>query len=383
MSIIIFLIILAVLILVHEFGHFIVAKKSGIRVDEFGLGFPPKIFGKKFGGTLYSINAIPFGGFVKIFGEDPVVEVDVAKSTLPEDAHQLHYGTSPPDDKSESFYYKPKWIQALVLVAGVSMNIIFAWLLISLGFFIGLPSPVGHSGFGTVQNSHLVITEVLPSSPAEKAGLKSGDIINIVSSKGDFALGQDLSPQNVQSIINDGDGKVEINYTRGNNYLGHVSLQTDNTIVSGKKAIGIAMDNIGTLKLPIHLALIQGALTTYLLTKSTVVGLGGFLWQIITFKSDFSQVSGPIGIVGVVSDAQTLGFVYLLSIIALISINLAVINILPFPALDGGRLLFIIIEFIIQKPISPSFVKRANLIGFSFLIILMLVVTGHDILKLL
>src|SRR3990167_677829 len=107
MSVIIFLIILAVLIFVHELGHFIVAKKSGIRVDEFGLGFPPKIFAKKFGGTTYTLNAIPFGGFVKIFGEDPHAEV------ISE------------EDKSTSFFYKPKWIQALVLVAGVSMNFVF------------------------------------------------------------------------------------------------------------------------------------------------------------------------------------------------------------------------------------------------------------------
>ena len=115
MNIIIFLIILVVLVLVHEFGHFIVAKKSGIRVDEFGLGFPPRIFGKKFGGTIYSINALPFGGFVKIFGENPA---DVAEGDL---------------DRARSMVGKPKWIQAAVLAAGVSFNIIFAWIVISLG----------------------------------------------------------------------------------------------------------------------------------------------------------------------------------------------------------------------------------------------------------
>ena len=124
MSIIIFIIALAILILVHEFGHFIVAKKSGIRVDEFGLGFPPKIIAKKFGETTYTLNAIPFGGFVKIFGEDP------------------HSNEITPENKNRSMYYKPKWIQALVLVAGITMNILFAWLLITIGFMAGLPTPV-------------------------------------------------------------------------------------------------------------------------------------------------------------------------------------------------------------------------------------------------
>jgi regulator of sigma E protease len=157
MSVIIFIIALAILILVHEFGHFIVAKKSGIRVDEFGLGFPPKIWGKKYGETEYTLNAIPFGGFVKIFGEDPTVEDETGAITAA--------------NKHRSMYYKPKWIQALVLVAGIAMNLLFAWFLISVGYAVGLPSPVEHSGFGTVENAHVVVIETLAKSPADVAGL--------------------------------------------------------------------------------------------------------------------------------------------------------------------------------------------------------------------
>ena len=164
MTVIIFILILAILILVHEFGHFIVAKRSGIRVDEFGLGFPPKIFAKNWGVTLYTLNAMPFGGFVKIFGEDAHTE-DISE-----------------EDKKTSFVNKPKWIQALVLVAGVTMNIIFAWLLISLGFIIGLPSPVEHNCLGQVTNSHLVVTVVLLVSPAEKAGVLPVDTLSYASS---------------------------------------------------------------------------------------------------------------------------------------------------------------------------------------------------------
>ena len=211
---------------------------------------------------MYTINAVPFGGFVKIFGED-------SKSPMSDIGENV--------DKERSFQYKPKWIQALVLVAGVFMNLIFAWLLISLGFMIGLSS----------------------------------------------------------------------------------------------------------LHLPIHLALVEGARATIFLTKGTILGLGSFLKNIILFKADFSEVSGIVGIAGIFSVATSLGFTHITSLVALISINLAVINLIPFPVLDGGRLLFVFIEGIIRRPMPVKVVKYANAVGFVFLLVLMVAVTGHDIFKLL
>jgi len=365
MGIIIFIISLAILILVHEFGHFIVAKKFGIRVDEFGLGFPPKIWGKTYGETTYTLNAIPFGGFVRIFGEDPHAE-EISE-----------------ENKSRSMLYQPKWIQALVLVAGVTMNILFAWILISIGFMIGLPSPVDHSGYGKVENAHVVVLNTLPGSPAEKAGLKSGDTIVSVSDGNMTLGGMNLTTDNISNLVNKSESPILFTYERGEDEPESVTINPDDTTVSGKRAIGIAMDKIGTLKLNPFLAIIEGARTTALLTANTVQGLGQFLWNIVTFKSDFSQVAGPIGIAGSVSDAKDLGVVYLLSIIALISINLAVINLIPFPALDGGRLFFILIEVIIRRPIPSTFVRWTNAIGFLLLLILMVVISGHDIFKLL
>lgn len=364
MSIIIFLIILALLILVHEFGHFIVAKKSGIRVDEFGLGFPPKIWSKKWGGTLYTLNAIPFGGFVKIFGEDS------------------HGNVLSLEEKETSFIYKPKWIQASVLVAGVTFNILLAWFLISLGYIVGVASPVEHSGFGTVRDIHLVITEVLQNSPAEKAGIKSGDSLKIISVGNSILDENDITPASVQDIISNSGGKeIKLTYVRGKGAPVSVSVTANNEIIQGKKAIGIAMDRIGVLRLPAHLALVEGARSTYFLTIGTAKGIINFITGIFTFRSDFSQVTGPIGIVGVVGDATKLGFSYLVTLTALISINLAIINLLPFPALDGGRLVFVIVEAVTRKPISPKFVRAAHFIGFSALIILMIVVSVHDLLK--
>jgi len=348
MGIIIFIVSLAILVLVHEFGHFIVAKKAAIRVDEFGIGFPPRVWGKKMGETVYSVNWIPFGGFVKIFGEDPILEISE-------------------EHKPKSFYHKPRWIQALVLVAGVAMNIIFAWLLISLGYMIGLPAPAGPG----VSGPHLVITEILPNSPAEKAGLQVGDTID-----------GNVTPESFRNLVSQSQ-HVVISYHYGNSGEKTVTVTPDTTTVPGQRAIGIAMDEIGTLKLSIPTALIEGVKTTWFLTENTAIGLGQFLWGIVTFHSDFSQVAGPVGIAGTVSSAASLGFVYVLSLVALISINLAIINLVPFPALDGGRLLFVVIEAVIRRPISPKVVQWANSVGFALLIILMVIVTTHDILKLL
>ncbi len=365
MGIIIFIISLAILILIHEFGHFIVAKKSGIRVDEFGLGFPPKIFAKRLGETLYTLNAIPFGGFVKIFGEDPHSE-DITE-----------------ENKSRSFYYKPKWIQALVLIAGVTMNIIFAWLLISLGFMLGLPSPVEHAGLGKVENAHVVVVNVLQGSPAEKAGLRSGDSITKIASGNQTIESQSITPSDVTLFIQKSTNPViQLTYTRGNQSPKTVDITPSTRILPGKRALGVGLDDIGILRLPVHLALIEGAHATALLTANTAIGLGHFLWTVVTFHSDLSQVSGPVGIAKTVGQAQDLGFVYLLSLVAIISINLAVINLIPFPALDGGRLLFVAIEAIIRRPIPAGFVRWTNAIGFGLLLILMLVITGHDIIKL-
>lgn len=364
MSILIFIIILAILVFVHELGHFLVAKKSGIRVDEFGIGFPPKIFSKEWRGTLYTLNAIPFGGFVKIFGEDS------------------HNENISEDNKSVSFVYKPKWIQATVLVAGVTFNLIFAWIIISLGFMIGLPTPTDYDGLGKVSDVKLTITEVLANSPAQRAGLISGDIIVGVSNdKVSYSLNE-ISPEKVTSVVSDETTKsVHVEYKRGKEDIKKVDIIPEKNS-EGRKIVGIAMDSVGIIRLPIHPALFEGGRTTINLIKETVIGLSKFFLDIFRFNSDFSKVSGPVGIAKVVGEARTLGFIYLLSITAIISINLAVINLLPFPALDGGRLLFVFIEAIIRRPISPKFVNYANTVGFAFLILLMIVVTTNDIIKL-
>jgi len=364
MSILIFIIILAVLIFVHELGHFITAKKAGIRVDEFGIGFPPKILTLfKMGETSYTLNLIPFGGFVKIFGENPDDE-----------------SISGPD-KSRSFVNKPKSIQILVLAAGVLFNIIFAWLLLSSGFIFGIPAPAGYSDTVAIENPKLLITGVSQGSPASSAQLKSGDEILSLST-GKVTL-EKLSPESVKEfIVNHDTEELTLNYRRGN-IESEVLLTPASGILGNQRAIGISMDIVGILKLPLHLALWEGARTTYAITKATTIGLGMFVYQAFMGNSDLSQITGPVGIVGIVGDITQLGFIYLVSFTALISINLAVINLIPFPALDGGRILFVIIEAIKGSRINPKVANTLNSIGFALLIVLMIVVTYNDIFNLI
>jgi regulator of sigma E protease len=374
MSVIIFLIILAILVLVHEFGHFIVAKKSGIRVDEFGLGFPPRIFGwkPKNSETTYSLNIIPFGGFVKIFGENP-----------DKDSIEGH-------DSKRSMVHKPKYIQVAVLLAGIIFNIIFAWLLISFGFMMGLPSSLAGDQGQVIENSHVVVTSILATSPAGHANFKIGDKILFVSAgvqsaknpHPDVIQGDQVTISNVQKIIADHQNDTLLFLDQRGNQNISVSVVPAKGIVPGKKAIGISMDNIGTLKLPFFKALWKGAFLTYDLTKLTAISIVQFIYHAIIGKADFTQVTGPVGIAGIVGDAQQLGFIYLLSFTAFISINLAVLNLIPFPALDGGRVLFVLIESLKRSPIKPQIANAINTIGFALLILLMIVVTYHDILRL-
>ncbi|MEK7471302.1 MAG: site-2 protease family protein [Patescibacteria group bacterium] len=383
MSIIIFIIILLVLVLVHEFGHFFTAKKFGIRVDEFGFGFPPKLFSFKKGETEYSFNLLPLGGFVKIFGEnvDEADFVEVGFLDKKETSEKIELA-------KRSLANKPKWQQAIVLFAGIFANFLLAWILFSIGFMSGLPTSVGSEVAGyKLQDVHLVIVSILPKSPAENAGLKIGDkIINIQSlpaggvSGGNFTTY--INPEIIKDFIVSGKGKeIDIGYIRGKNSevnIAKVSPKENN----GQFTIGISMDEIGTAKLPFFTALWEGMKLNWFMIKNTAVGLYTLIKEGIQGKGSFASVTGPVGIVGIVGDAYQFGFVYLLSFTALISINLAIINLIPFPALDGGRLFFLLIEKIKGSRISPKIANTVNMIGFGILILLMVVITFHDVAKL-
>lgn len=362
--------------LVHEFGHFFTAKRFGIRVDEFGFGFPPKIFGFKKGETEYTFNLLPLGGFVKIFGES-FEEADFVEVGFLGDEEKKK------NDLSRSFVHQARWKQALVLVAGVIANFLLAWVLFSFSFMSGLPTSVNEEFSNyNLSDVNLVIVSVLPDSPAEKAGLKTGDKIISLHS-GENKIESDISPEVLKSfIVSYGKNKIEMDYVRGKNTEIKKAEIMPVLNQENKPSIGITMDQIGVAKLPVFKAFKEGMLLTASMTKSTALGLFALIRDGIRGEGSMSAVTGPIGMVGIVGDAYQFGFVYLLSFAALISVNLAIINILPFPALDGGRLLFLIIEKIKGSPIKAKFANMANMIGFSLLIIFMLFITYHDIVKL-
>ena len=373
MTIVLFLIILSVLVFVHELGHFISAKRAGIRVDEFAIGFPPRIYGKKVGETVYSLNLIPFGGYVKIFGEDGEENADLTQTNV--DMMQIAE-----TDSARKFTSKPRYIQALVLVSGILGNIVFAWLLISVSFMSGIPSSVDGRYASEVQNPRLTIATVLPDSPAGKAGLKSGDVV--LSLKDGTRVFSGSESESAREFIGESKGILHIEYARGET-PSVVDVEPVRGIVAGKPAIGIGLETIGTVRFGVFRSLYEGALTTWDILREVTYGLLGFIKEAVLGQADLGSISGPVGIAGLVGEARVLGWVYLLSFTAFISLNLAVINLLPIPALDGGRLLFLAIEGIIRRPIPVKFTRAVNTGGFILLIAFMLFITYRDIVKLL
>ncbi|MEI8174963.1 MAG: site-2 protease family protein, partial [bacterium] len=260
----------------------------------------------------------------------------------------------------------------------------------------GLPTSVGSEPAGYKLNDvKLTIVSVLAKSPAEKAGLKSGDKIvsldTFSNTKNSSEILDDgnnyvseINPDTLKSfIVSHGDKEINIGYMRGKSKdINYAKLTPITNSADSKPSIGISMDMIGTAKLPIFMALKEGMSLTLFVTKGTVVGLYTLISEVIRGKGSLSSVTGPVGMVGIVGDAYEFGFSYLLSFAALISINLAIINLLPFPALDGGRLFFLLIEKIKGSRLNPKFANTANMIGFGILILLMVVVTFHDIVKL-
>jgi len=362
MSIVIFIVVIVALIVVHEFGHFVAAKLSGMRVDEFGLGYPPRAFTfAKKGETAYTLNWLPFGGFVKIYGENGE-----------------EGGISDP----RSFSARPRILQAIVLVAGVTMNLLFAYVLITGALLLGTPRALSPEEIVSAHTVELAVASVLPSSPAEQAGLLPGD--SIVSAHSAMSEWKDVDPKSFSTFIaNSGGNSVVLTVKRNGEEQSLIAQPRTGLAITDQSryALGVEVATIGTVSLSFIEALREGVALTWSATTMTVVGLLDFFYGIFTLSADLSQVAGPIGIAGVVGSASLQGVSYLLSIMAIISINLAIINLIPIPALDGGRLLFVIIESVIRRPIKASVTQAINGIGFLLLILLMLVVSVHDIFK--
>lgn len=366
MNIILFIFVLGILVFVHELGHFLFAKLFKIRVDEFGFGYPPKMF-KIFTwrGTKFTMNWIPFGGFVKIFGE----------------THSDEELTE--EEKKVNLIYKPRWQQSLVMFGGILFNVIFAWFLFTIIFTSGVKSPIAQAPESYVFDSaDMTITGVMVDSPANRFGLEQGDIIKeYYNDNESFIPDLDIEAQEkLASFINNtgeqGD-KIGFVVLRGDE-IKNIIVEPERGVLGDNYAIGISLQTIGDLKLPFHQAIVYAGKNTIHVTVSI---LKGFI-SLFSGNISLDEVSGPVGIVGQVGEASKIGFAYLIGFTALLSLNLAVLNLIPFPALDGGRLFVLLIESILRRRLPTKAVGWVNAIGFFILIGFMLFITAKDIIKL-
>lgn len=349
LTIIVFIIILAILIFVHEAGHFIVAKLTGVKVEEFAFGFPPRLLSIKRGETRYSINAIPLGGYVKLYGEEEKIK------------------------KAGSFMSKPVWKRISIVVAGAIMNFVLAIILMTIGFSVGMTplvsDPVTLSG---QKISQVMIVYVEPGSPAAKAGLSEGVILNGFNSTTDL---QAFTRTHVGQTVNLSTEK------NGAKTEQKVLLSTDKNA-----PLGVGIISITKVKQNVFLAF----WTSVKESGKVVAALFTFLGEIL--KSFFTTgkagpaaegVTGPIGIFNFTSEAIKIGWIYVLQLVALLSINLGIINILPFPALDGGKVLFLALEGIFHKKVVRQEIENIiHLVGFGLLILLIIAITYRDIVNL-
>lgn len=352
-TIIIFLVILGLLVFVHELGHFMMAKRAGMKVHEFGFGFPPRIFGIKRGDTIYSINLIPLGGFVKIEGED---------------------GSDTSDP--QSFVNKTGWQRFGVLIAGVTMNALFAWFLIAIGLGIGLPTPISEEidlpKSAIVRNVSVTITGVAAGSPAEQAGLKTFDVVQKIANEPVDSI------EEAQSLTTAHAGQSTVYEIRRGSEVFEKTITPRMTPPEDEGPLGIGLESVGQVAFPWYEAIYRGFTSTLNLIWFTLAAFGGLIADLFRGESVGEALSGPVGIAVLTRDVAQLGIIYLIQFTAVLSVNLAILNALPFPALDGGRILFLIVEKIRRKKLPIKAEQTANAIGFMLLILLMVFVTVKD-----
>lgn len=348
---------LIVLMIIHEFGHFIIAKKFGVRVDEFGVGYPPRIFGKKVGETIYSVNWLPLGAFVRIHGEEGGV------------------------DDYRSFSNLKIWKRVLIVIGGVVAFWIAAIIIFSVVFMIGTDLPVGDSDVVGLNSPQIKVIEVVKNSPAGQAGLKAGDTLLQVESK-KTGEGQTVSLNKIKDFqdfikLHLGE-QVNIKVKRGEENLDFVLSPRANP-PAGEGATGIALERMATLvkKTSWYQAPIQGAVYTW---DTTIKALEGLY---ITFRDMFTgkgvpegaSFAGPIGITVFLANAASYGIGFFLYFIGMIAVFVAIFNLFPIPALDGGKLIFLLIEKIKGKPVSVKVEQTITIVFFSILIALSLFIT--------
>lgn len=345
---VIFILVLSIVVLIHELGHFVAAKLIGVKVEEFGFGYPPRAIGKKIGETIYSINWLPFGGFVKIFGEQ---EAEAPKTR-----------------SKKAFFNKSKKQRSMVILSGVVMNLVLAVVCFSLIYsLVGIPEEV----------NYISVDAVSKDSPAENAGIEKGDVVlgidGVVMKKTDEFV----------EYLKDKKGKeIVINIKRDMGKKEYPLVPRVNP-PEGDGAVGVIVSNYDNVFYPKWQMPFRGTWVglqeAYGWTKMMVVGLGKMIKD--AFLGVKPQVTGVVGIYEVTSVVAAEGFLAIVKFVGILSINLAVVNILPFPALDGGRFLFILFEKAIGRKMKPKLEASINMVGMMILIGLMVLITVGDVLR--
>lgn len=360
--------ILVVLVLVHELGHFIVAKRAGITVEEFGIGFPPRIGSVMRGGTRYSLNWIPLGGFVKMLGEDGDVEIRrLRESGLSDDeVEQAMAG---------AFNRRPVWVRVGVLLAGVVMNFVLAAALFAIAF--SMPTLVGEGP--------LTVTEIQAGSPAE-GSLEVRDVIIGVDGR-TFERSADLTDY----VAERGGTQVTLDVERGGEPIQVEVVPrvvTDEDRAAGTGPIGFAYDPERVVEQPSVVnnpidAVARGTSTAWTIAVQIPGGLADAVGGLIGLNPDAPDARGPIGIAQETGRILDAPLVSQLLFIGLLSVNLAVLNVLPFPPLDGGRILVVLVEAVRRRRLPAEREALIYLAGFAVLIALVILISINDIQRLI
>ncbi len=359
LTILLFLLVLSVLVVAHEFGHFIVAKWAGAKVEEFSVGFPPRIWSYTAkDGMKWTLGAIPIGGFVKIVGENGE------------------------DEKEQGNFGSLSIVKRfLVLVAGVTMNVILAGVLFSFGYMIGMPAIIegGVPENARVRDEAVTITEVLPGSPAD-GKLEAGDVL-VLMHGGVVSSGPATREWLAEIVTYPELTSISFEVLRGNEELTVEIVPAYIEQIDGL-GIGAGIATTGKVSYSPFVAIYKGSQTTLEFLWMIIVAFWNLITGIFTGKGVDAELAGPVGIAVMTGQVASLGFVYLLQFAALLSLNLAIINILPFPALDGGRIMFLAYEGLRGKKASPVVEGVLHNIGFILLIILIITVTVKDLVNL-
>lgn len=345
------------LLVLHELGHFILAKKFGVKVTEFGLGYPPRIIGKKIGETIYSLNLLPFGAFVIMPGE-----------------------TEKSDDP-RSFSSQPVLKRAIIAFGGVVSFWIMATVIFAIVSALGTPIAVEDE-----ENSHLInpkvqIVSVVQGSPAKEAKLRVGDTILKIQNPKSETQTKVTTTKEVQEFIDENKGQEVILTIQRGEEIFEVPLMPRAYPPVGEGPMGIGLVRTAIKKYPWYLAPWEGISRTKNITAAVIQGYFQAIRNVVARLPSGIQLTGPVGVFQMLSQASQLGFIYYLNFLALISIYLAIFNILPIPAADGGKLLFLAIEVIRSKPIPEKIEQKITAFCFTLLIALMIFVTIKDIIR--